>query len=54
MFQRIEDDYMNGFRLHFLNERRFDHGFDLSTLSAATDVTIGLGDPVQEIADVNF
>src|SRR5436189_1274785 len=27
---------------------------DLSTISAATDVAIGFGDPVQEIADLNF
>jgi hypothetical protein len=27
---------------------------DLSTLSAATDVAFGFGDPLQEIADVNF
>lgn len=27
---------------------------DLSTLSAATDVAIGFGDPLQEIADLNF
>jgi len=27
---------------------------DLSTLSAATDVALGFGDPVQEIADINF
>jgi hypothetical protein len=27
---------------------------DLSTISAATDVAIGFGDPVQEIADINF
>jgi hypothetical protein len=27
---------------------------DLSTLSAATDVALGFGDPIQEIADINF
>src|SRR5712691_7699370 len=27
---------------------------DLSTLSAATDVALGFGDPVQEIVDLNF
>src|SRR5436190_19836963 len=27
---------------------------DLSTLSAATDVALGFGDPMQEIVDVNF
>src|SRR5271154_2621140 len=27
---------------------------DLSTLSAATDVAIGFGEPLQEIADLNF
>lgn len=27
---------------------------DLSTISAATDVAIGFGDPLQEIADINF
>ena len=27
---------------------------DLSTLSAATDVAIGFGEPIQEIVDVNF
>jgi hypothetical protein len=27
---------------------------DLSTLSAATDVAIGFGDPLEEIADLNF
>jgi hypothetical protein len=27
---------------------------DLSTLSAATDVALGFGDPVREIADINF
>ena len=27
---------------------------DLSTISAATDVAIGFGDPMQEIADLNF
>ena len=27
---------------------------DLSTISAATDVAIGFGDPVQEIVDLNF
>jgi len=27
---------------------------DLSTLSAATDVAVGFGDPLQEIADINF
>jgi hypothetical protein len=27
---------------------------DLSTLSAATDVAIGFGEPLQEIADINF
>ena len=27
---------------------------DLSTISAATDVAFGFGDPLQEIADVNF
>ena len=27
---------------------------DLSTLSAATDVAIGFGEPVREIVDLNF
>lgn len=27
---------------------------DLSTISAATDVAIGFGDPLQEVADLNF
>lgn len=27
---------------------------DLSTLSAATDVALGFGDPLQEVADLNF
>jgi hypothetical protein len=27
---------------------------DLSTLSAATDVAFGFGDPLQEIVDLNF
>jgi hypothetical protein len=27
---------------------------DLSTISAATDVAFGFGDPVQEIVDINF
>src|SRR5437763_15273923 len=27
---------------------------DLSTMSAATDVALGFGDPLQEIVDINF
>jgi hypothetical protein len=47
------DDYVPAFGLPRVHPA-VSLNVDLSTISAATDVAIGFGDPLQEIADLNF
>ena len=53
IFTPAPEDFAHAFGLPLVRPAR-TLNVDLSTLSAATDVALGFGDPLQEIVDLNF
>src|SRR5947208_2565579 len=53
LVRQSPDDFRGAFRLPELGPI-VSLNIDLATISAATDVALGFGDPLQEIVDLNF